>query len=58
MSIWTRIKDWLIKSVLDMKMPTDTLIERIKGMDIDGDGNISVREVVQVFRDWLSGVRR
>lgn len=58
MSVWTRIKDWLIKSVLDMKMPTDTLIERIKGMDIDGDGNISVREVVQVFRDWLSGVRR
>lgn len=58
MSVWTRIKDWLIKSVLDMKMPTDTLIECIKGMDIDGDGNISVREVVQVFRDWLSGVRR
>lgn len=58
MSVWTRIKDWLIKSVLDMKMPTDTLIERIKGMDIDGDGNISVREVVRVFRDWLSGVRR
>lgn len=58
MSVWTKIKDWLLKSVLDMKMPTATLVERIKNLDIDGDGNISVREVVQVFRDWLSGVRR
>lgn len=57
MSIWTRIKEWLIKGILDMEMPIQTIVAHLNNIDVNKDGNISVREIVELFKSYVTGRR-
>jgi len=50
MTIWTWIKKKIMGEVYDLKVPIQSLVAALNVVDGDGDGYISVGELIQMVK--------